>query len=158
MGSSDYKTKFSIKTVDSNNQTVIKSLEITITKDDEGHYIPQPNFFTCCRKGDHETLKLLIEGFKHGSLTMENILANNKDEDSTHSFSISGLHILTKIASFFYGGKSDSSSSSVTNFLSPHGKNRSFQRSPLHYACRFGHLECVKLLINEVSQLQLLGK
>ncbi|KAF0980892.1 hypothetical protein FDP41_012680 [Naegleria fowleri] len=132
-------------------------MEITITKDDEGNIIPVPNFFTCCRKGDVETLRALISGFKAGTLSLENLLVHQEDGSSTTNTS----SFLSKIASFFYGGKASDASgttNSASIFLTPHGKNRCFHRSPLHYACRFGHLACVKLLLDEIPHLQLSGE
>jgi len=147
------------KTIITINDTT--TLEITITKDDDGIIIPVPNFYTCCRSGDAETLKLLLQAFKTGKFTLDNLLATNTTSDGSSNSYTAGS-ILSKIASFFsYGAKSSNdagNTTNITNFFSPHGKNKSFQRTPLHYACRFGHMECVKTLIEEVPHLQLSGK
>lgn len=151
----EYKTKISVNLVEG-HEFITKTMEITITKDDEGNIIPVPNFFTCCRKGDVETLRALISGFKAGTLSLENLLVHQEDGSSTTNTS----SFLSKIASFFYGGKASDASgttNSASIFLTPHGKNRCFHRSPLHYACRFGHLACVKLLLDEIPHLQLSG-
>ncbi|KAL9651478.1 hypothetical protein ABK040_001425 [Willaertia magna] len=105
---------------------------------------------------------------------------DQQQQQQDEECSPSSNSIFSKIASFFTlgtslankvtGGNSPTLGSSPNNSsgifskvsslesnvdqLSPHAKNKSFSRSPLSYACRFGHLDCVKLLIENIPHLQ----
>ncbi|KAL0480067.1 espin [Acrasis kona] len=85
-----------------------------------------PNIFAVVRAGDDEILRKIVREFREKG-------------------SINNSTFFSKFTSLF----NTDLKSNAADAWSPNTKNQAFGRTPLHYACRLGHLKCAKILVEE---------